>query len=150
MNVQRVFRDSEKTYLIKKPFLELYFMLSSLPPITILINGIKTKPFQVQFLCLIHDVDWKFCRQRAGTHRKKLKIYKALQSFGKRIKYLWNILKSFTFMLFSKVCFRKLHLENSVQIQKQNLFSLKLYNKIWHSFYQRKIPEAGTKRRGRT
>lgn len=49
-------------------------------------------------------------------------------------------------MLFSKVCFRKLHLKNPVQIQKQNLFSLKLYNKIWHSFYQRKIPEAGTKR----
>lgn len=51
-------------------------------------------------------------------------------------------------MLFSKACFRKLHLENSVQIQKQNPFSLKLYNKTWHRFHQRKIPEAGTERKG--
>lgn len=47
-------------------------------------------------------------------------------------------------MLFSKACFRKLHLENSLQIQKQNPFPLKLYNKTWHCFHQRKIPEAGT------
>lgn len=51
-------------------------------------------------------------------------------------------------MLFSKACFRKLHLENLVQIQKQNPFFLKLYNKTWHSFHQRKIPEAGTEGRG--
>lgn len=41
-------------------------------------------------------------------------------------------------MLFSKACFRKLYFENSVQIQKQNPFFLKLYNKTWHNFIQGK------------
>lgn len=53
---------------------------------------------------------------------------------------------SFTCMLFYKACFQKLHLENSVQIQKQTPFSLKLCNETWHSFHQRKISEGGTQR----